>query len=234
MQEAFEVMLGQMMAAHQEGPEQLHQVMEQIKTEEQEELRAAVGPQPAESAEPSSSTKPAPASASADASFQDTIRRTMERMQTSGDQATAAAASEGSTDDFAEVIRQLSEGTFGEEGSDEDFSKLIMGMMDQLTTKEMLYEPLKELHDGFPAWLDKNRGSAKPEDVKRYEEHQRLVGEIVARFEQSSYSDASDEDRKYLVERISKVCRPVVRATPATATDATRSRCKRPVRHRKT
>lgn len=149
--------------------------------------------------------KSAAAGAEGDASFQDTIRRTMERMQSSGDQATAAAASGGADDFMSELLKQMSSGDMGGEGGEEDFSKMLMGMMEQLTTKEILYEPMKDLHDKFPEWMAKNKASTPADDLKRYEEQQSVVNEIVARFEQPTYSDNNSEDREYIIERMQKV-----------------------------
>lgn len=143
-----------------------------------------------------------------DASFQETIRRTMERMQTSGEQATAAATA-GSGDDFmSELLKQMSSGDLGGEGGEggeEEFSKMLMGMMEQLTNKEILYEPMKELDDKFPEWFEKNKSSTPPEDLKRYEEQKALVREIVAKFEETSYSDSNAADREYIVDRMQKM-----------------------------
>ncbi|KAM4066257.1 pex19 protein family protein [Hirsutella rhossiliensis] len=219
MQEQFEEMFKKMVAADADGPEQLEKVWNQMLEEEKEIQKAAAdnekqmpaapresaAPKPEKTAKASSSANPPAGDAGADASFQDTIRRTMERMQTSGEQATAAAASEGGEDFMSEMLKQLSEGTLGAEGSDEDFSKMLMGMMEQLTNKEILYEPMKELHDKFPGWFDKNRGSTAAEDLRRYQEQQVLVGEIVAKFEQSTYSDTNATDREYIVERMQKM-----------------------------
>lgn len=151
-----------------------------------------------------SSTKPGEQN-KADASFQDTIRRTMERMQTSGDQATAAAAAGGDDDFMSELLKQMGSGDFGGEGSEEEFSKMLMGMMEQLTNKEILYEPMKELDEKFPEWLGKNKDSTPAEDLKRYEEQKVLVREIVAKFEESSYSDGNAADREYIVDRMQKM-----------------------------
>ena len=151
-----------------------------------------------------SSTQPSGASAS-DASFQETIRRTMERMQASGDQATAAAAAEGSDDFMAELLKQMQAGGMDGEGSEEEFSKMLLGMMEQLTNKEILYEPMKELNDKFPEWMEKNKDTTSQEDLKRYEEQQGLVKEIVAKFEEPTYSDANAADREYIVDRMQKV-----------------------------
>ncbi|KAF5507237.1 Peroxisomal biogenesis factor 19 [Colletotrichum aenigma] len=161
----------------------------------------------------SSASKPAAAAAAAaaaadpiaDGSFQETIRKTMERMQASGDQATAAAA-ESSTEDFlAEMMKQLGDGNMDGAGSEEEFSKMLMGMMEQLTNKEILYEPMKELNDKFPEWLEKNREKTPAEDLKRYEEQQALVKEIVAKFEEKTYADGNAADREYIVDRMQKM-----------------------------
>jgi peroxin-19 len=140
-------------------------------------------------------------------SFQDTIRKTMERMQasdTSTSAHTAAAASSSAEDDMmAQLMKELQSGGGGGE---EDFNKMLMGMMAQLTNKDILYEPMKELHDKFPAWMEKNRASTGKEDLERFEEQHRLVREIVGRFERKGYSDEDEDDREYIVERMQKVC----------------------------
>lgn len=155
---------------------------------------------------------PAPSSSAAaekaEQSFQETIRRTMERMQESGEQASAAAASADGDDILAQMLKEMENGGFGGEGNDEDFSKILMGMMEQLTNKEILYEPMKELDDKFPKWMDENKDKVPKDDLKRYEEQHTLVREITARFERSGYSDSNAQDREYIVERMQKVRRP--------------------------
>ncbi len=140
-----------------------------------------------------------------DEPFQKTIRKTMERMQASGEQATAAAKSEESDDMLAQMLKEVQNGGLQGTGDDEGFNKMLMGMMEQLTNKDILYEPMKELHDKFPAWMAKNQGSTRADDLKRYGEQQRLVGEIVRKFEQKGYSDSKAEDREFIVERMQQV-----------------------------
>ena len=144
--------------------------------------------------------------ASAEESFQATIEKTMERMRLSGDNATAAAASSDTEDFIAEMMKAMQGSGLDGEGSEEDFSKMILGMMEQLTNKEILYEPMKELDDKFPDWLERNATKTKEEDLKRYKEQQVYVKEIVTRFEQKTYSDNNAADREYIVERMQKVC----------------------------
>ena len=144
--------------------------------------------------------------------FRDTIRRTMERMQASGDAATAAStsgagAAGGSSEEelLAQMMKELGAGSGGEGGSEEDFNKMLMGMMSQLTNKEILYEPMKELDEKFPSWLEKNEEKVEKGEMQRYREQADLVREIVGRFERSGYSDSNEEDREFIVERMQKV-----------------------------
>ncbi|KAI1459208.1 Pex19-domain-containing protein [Annulohypoxylon moriforme] len=153
----------------------------------------------------SQSSKKAAEDLSQDASFQETIRRTMERMQESGDQATAAAAAEGSEDDFiAEMLKAMKD-LPNEGGNEEDFSKMLMGMMEQLTNKEILYEPMKELNEKFPGWMEKNKATLPKDDLTRYETQQVLVAEMVSKFEESTYADSNVTDREYIVDRMQKM-----------------------------
>ena len=91
-------------------------------------------------------------------------------------------------------------------------------MMSELTHKEILYEPMKELHDKFPEWIARHKNAkgdadkdskaaaaVSEEDMQRYEQQQRVVTEIVERFERPGYSDDSVEDREYVVERMQMV-----------------------------
>lgn len=144
--------------------------------------------------------------AATDESFQETIKRTMERMQASGEQATAAAAADDSGDVLAELLKQMQCGVgLDGEGSEEEFSKMLLGMMEQLTNKEILYEPMKELDEKFPTWMEKNKSTVPKADMTRYEEQRKVVREIVAKFEEKTYADSNVADREYIVERMQKV-----------------------------
>ncbi|KAI0998491.1 hypothetical protein K3495_g9707 [Podosphaera aphanis] len=141
-----------------------------------------------------------------DESFQDTIKKTMERMAASGDQATAAASDDPEENILAEMLKAMQSSNLdGEGGGEEDFSKVLLGMMEQLTNKEILYDPMKELNDKFPSWMQTNSGKVSLSDLKRYKEQQLCVGEIVQRFESSSYSDECVADKEYIVERMQKM-----------------------------
>ncbi|KAF2759734.1 Pex19 protein [Pseudovirgaria hyperparasitica] len=147
---------------------------------------------------------PSASSKATEASFQETIRKTMERMQQSGDQASAEASSSADLGDdmMAQLLAEMAkEGGGGEEG----FAKLLTDMMEELTNKDVLYEPMKELSDKFPDWMIQNKDKVSKEDLKRYEQQQVLVGEITAKFEEKNYSDKEPKAREYIVERMQKM-----------------------------
>ncbi|KAJ9631965.1 Peroxisome chaperone and import receptor [Taxawa tesnikishii (nom. ined.)] len=104
------------------------------------------------------------------------------------------------------MLKEMENGNFpGLEGGEEDFNKMLLGMMEQLTNKDILYEPMKELHEKYPDWLSRNKDTLKKEDLTRYQEQQKLVSEIVGRFERSGYSDDNVQDRDYIIERMQKM-----------------------------
>ena len=148
-------------------------------------------------------------------SFQDSIKRTMDRMRQSNESASAANAppGKGSEEDFmTQMLNEIAQGGGGGEGNPEDaFSNMLLGMMEQLTNKEILYEPMKELDAKFPAWLsEREPGSSKEstitEDARsKYKEQQVLVHEIVQRFEKPNYSDQNSQDREFIVEKMQKM-----------------------------
>lgn len=147
-----------------------------------------------------------------DASFQATIQQTMERMNASSAAATSASTSAGEEDFLAAMLREMEKS--GPEGlgagGDEDFSSMLLGMMEHLTNKDILYEPMKELHDKFPGWLETHAATTGKEDLERYMEQKRLVDEIVGKFEEKEYSDDKVEYREFIVERMQKVCASLV------------------------
>lgn len=144
-------------------------------------------------------------SSSSEKPFQETIRKTMERMQVSGEQATEATASEDSTDILNQILKEMQSGGLEGAENEEHFSKMLIGMMEELTNKEILLDPMNELHQKLPAWISKNRASTDGIEMKRYEEQQKIVGEIVGKFNEKGYSDSNTADREFIVERMQQV-----------------------------
>lgn len=141
-------------------------------------------------------------------SFNEAIQRTMERMKDSGNRATEAASTDdGLSDDMlAQLLKAVEAGASGG-GEDGDLTKMFMGMMEQLSNKEMLYEPMKELDGKFGPWIEKNKADNKvsAEDMERYEKQARIVNQIVTKFEENGYSDEDPKCREYVWERMQEM-----------------------------
>ena len=202
--------MAELLGQFQNNPE-MQQEFEQMMTGLGQAAATTNGPLAASAtAKPQSKSgdsKLAAASKSGEESFQETIRKTMERMQNSGETASAAAASSSEEDMLAKMLKEMESGNFAglDGGNEEDFNKMLMGMMEHLTNKDMLHEPMKELQDKFPNWLESHKGTVSAEDLARYKEQQATVGRIVARFERAGYSDSKKEDREYIVDQMQKV-----------------------------
>jgi peroxin-19 len=153
--------------------------------------------------------KPATAAA-ANTTFEDTIRRTMERMSTSDATATNAATQSANSEEdmLAQLLKAMeTEGRGGADGDDGELSKMFLGMMEQLTNKDMLYEPMKELDEKFPEWLAKKEkeGKLPAEDMTRYRNQRGIVREIVGKFEEKGYSDEDPRCREFIWERMQRM-----------------------------
>ena len=97
------------------------------------------------------------------------------------------------------------------DGSDMDMSKLINEMLEQMTTCGMpVYEPMKEMYDKYPAWMEENEKKISADDRSRYLNQYRIISDVVLRFEKPEYSDDNEVDRKYITALMEQ-CRVRVR-----------------------
>ncbi|KAL1938770.1 hypothetical protein VTO73DRAFT_11373 [Trametes versicolor] len=118
-------------------------------------------------------------------SFQENIRKAMERMKESDRKADEATSSGDGLDD---IFSKLGNGVDGME-SEEELQGLLENMMSQLMSKAVLYEPLKELSDKFPSYLKDNATTLSDEDKTRFAAQSKVVAQIVATFEDPSYTE---------------------------------------------
>lgn len=82
--------------------------------------------------------------------------------------------------------------------NDFDISKMLVEMVSQLTSKEVLYDSMKNLSVKFPKWLTENKDnlSVSAGDMERYKQQQKYIEEVVEIFEKPSYDDKNDNDRE--------------------------------------
>lgn len=53
-------------------------------------------------------------------------------------------------------------------GESSEMNSLVDGLMKHLLSKEVLYDPMKEIGDKYPSWLEANQGKVPQSDFDRY------------------------------------------------------------------
>jgi peroxin-19 len=197
-----------------EDPEmqkQFQEMMKELSAAAEQEAAATSTDLPDVTSKSKTTQTPPTSSSAAKPAFASTIEKTMERMQASGESASAAAATSSQDDMLAQMLKDLESGNFpAMDGDQGDFNSMLMGMMEQLVNKDILYEPMKELHDNFPDWLEKNKDTTSKQDLERYHTQQSVVKDIVDRFDKKDFSDDNKEDREYIVDKMQQVCMPTL------------------------
>lgn len=133
------------------------------------------------------------------ANFQDAIKSTMSRLRES-DQTATSNASQANEMDFEKLMEALGNvsGAEGEEG----VAAMLENMMSELMGKEVLYEPLKELRDKYPAYLANPPAQLSAEDRSRYEEQQKIVNAVVATFDDPKFDNGTEAERAALKSKV--------------------------------
>jgi len=92
-------------------------------------------------------------------------------------------------------------------GSEDEKSMqtFLESIMSQLMSKEVLYEPLKELNDKFPSYLASNRDTLSPSDLERYQAQYACASEIIALFEGAGFQDDDPEMKFRITALMSKM-----------------------------
>ncbi|PWZ01992.1 Pex19-domain-containing protein [Testicularia cyperi] len=144
--------------------------------------------------------------------FNDAIAATLAKLKES-DASASATNSSASDNPFAalggadgEEMAKLLAALGGGEGGDgagaldnPELAKMLEGMMDELMSRDILYEPLKELRDKYPAYLSgPDSASISAVDRTRYQQQSTYIAQIVEIFDDPKY----DAKNKAMTSRI--------------------------------
>ncbi|KAL4099555.1 hypothetical protein PRIC1_007358 [Phytophthora ramorum] len=72
---------------------------------------------------------------------------------------------------------------FEEMGEKSDFQDLVDGMMQQLLSKDVMYDPMKQICERYPEWLAEKESLLSKEDYERYGKQYQYFQQIVAAYE---------------------------------------------------
>ncbi|KAG4171551.1 hypothetical protein ERO13_A12G217000v2 [Gossypium hirsutum] len=82
---------------------------------------------------------------------------------------------DGLIDDWVKQFEELS-------GS-QDMESIVESMMQQLLSKEILHEPMKEIGERYPKWLEEHKSSLSKEEYERYSNQYELMKELNGVYE---------------------------------------------------
>ncbi|CAM8877649.1 unnamed protein product [Rhodiola kirilowii] len=75
---------------------------------------------------------------------------------------------------------------FEELAGSQDMESIVETMMQQLLSKEILYEPMKEIGERYPKWLEDHKANLSKEDYERYSHQNELIKELNVVYETDS------------------------------------------------
>jgi len=149
----------------------------------------------------------APADASSSKpNFQSHIRSTMNKLkETESSLKSSDSTTHGDGESIESLLQGLSDLSGDGERSEEEIQGILEAMMGQLMSKDVLYEPLKELHEKFPDYLAKHDSALSPEDRKRFEAQISCIERLLTEFEAKTYHDEDEKTREKIVQLMSEL-----------------------------
>lgn len=150
--------------------------------------------------------------------FDNVMKSTMERLKKSGETIDEQLKNDHTGSNPEALLEQLLGGLGGGsgDGGNLDMSKLLVEMLEQISSKEVLYEPMKSLNTGFPQYLKDNKEKLSKEEYDNYTEQYELTEKIIAIFESPGYSDddkAKRENVNALLESLQELGQPPTELT---------------------
>ncbi|RKP12862.1 Pex19 protein, partial [Piptocephalis cylindrospora] len=146
--------------------------------------------------------------------FQEKMEETMGRLRESSDKASEASSTPINDEDalLQEMMRHMEE-LAGKEGTGPGrdtvcgMDKMMEEMMSQFMTREVLYEPMRELANKYPDWLRDKKGTLSKEEYDQYKKQLGHIQAMVTHFESSSSSepDGSDQQDPVISELMEKM-----------------------------
>lgn len=127
-------------------------------------------------------------------SFSDTIQKTLERMQESGEKITIEAKTSQDKLIDASIARLMEMANeTAADGGNFDLEQVFSDVIKEMSNKEMLYEPMKEYDAKYGPWLEENKATLSAEDYTNYEKQAGVIKKIVETFDSKDYSDDKPE-----------------------------------------
>lgn len=92
------------------------------------------------------------------------------------------------------------------ESSSSGYQGMLQNMMKQLLAKEVLYEPMKEMHVKYAPWLQANKDKLSPTDYQNYLKQYGYIEKILYLYDKDAEGDKSSFDEILRLMREMQYC----------------------------
>ncbi|KAM3579565.1 Peroxisome chaperone and import receptor, variant 2 [Umbelopsis sp. WA50703] len=150
--------------------------------------------------DPTTSAPEGPVDPETKKTFQETIAQTMNKLKNSSDKVETDLSEEPDDAFMQEMMKQME--SLADNG---DFQNMLEGMMSQLMSKDLLYEPMKDLAAKYPDWLEKNKDKTPPAEYEKYAKQYDYVKQIVASYEDPNFDEKDEKQANEVVDLMQKV-----------------------------
>ncbi|KAH8549253.1 Pex19 protein family-domain-containing protein [Umbelopsis sp. PMI_123] len=133
-------------------------------------------------------------------SFQETIAQTMNKLRDSSDKVETDLSEESEDAFMQEMMKQMES-----LADNSEFQNMLEGMMNQLMSKELLYEPMKDLAAKYPEWLEKNKDTTPKDEFEKYQQQYDYVKKIVSKYEDSNFDEKDEKQATEVVDLMQKM-----------------------------
>ncbi|KAF8802089.1 hypothetical protein BYT27DRAFT_7197141 [Phlegmacium glaucopus] len=144
--------------------------------------------------------------------FQDKIKQAVNKLkesesnlQANGKSPNDGGAAAPNAESLEALLSSLGDFGLGEGGDDKELAGLLEGMVGELMSKSILYEPLSELAQGFPPYLENPPSPLSDEDRKRYDLQLGCVRRILAVFDQAGYDDKDPGSQQQIADLMAEM-----------------------------
>lgn len=138
--------------------------------------------------------------------FDSVMKDTMERLKKSGETIDEQLKNDPSSSNPEDMLTQLLAGLGGGSADgDFDMSKLLTDMLEQLSSKDVLYEPIKDLNTKFPDFLKEQKDKLPSEEHTRYTKQYEVTNDIMALFESPEFDNDNTEKREEVNKLLEKL-----------------------------
>ncbi|KAL1662086.1 Pex19 protein family-domain-containing protein [Schizophyllum commune] len=172
-----------------------------------QELLAKTGGQGKEGKRPEGAGASSSAPSASD--FQAKIRQATQKLRESESSMNSgsggAGPSSADVDSLEALLKSLDLDNIPDGDEEKELTGFLESMMSSLMSKEVLYEPMKELEEKMPSYLENPTEPLQAGDKERYQSQLVCVRKIIATFDEPGYSDEDPARSKKIVDLMSEM-----------------------------